>query len=107
MMKYRLVITFVVVVMVAFISLGGVSTATTSSSAGPAAASSPATAKVIKTVGLVKTITPTTLYLENNQKYDLRDVKVTKDSGKAIPHKKKKADMLFVNGVLKEVTIYY
>ncbi|MGB5217828.1 MAG: hypothetical protein WBN66_05980 [Smithella sp.] len=107
MLKYKLVIAFVVVVMLAFISLGSVSTALTSSSAGPDEASSPATAKILKTVGIVKTITGTTLYLENNKKYDLRDVKVTQYSGKAIPNKKKKANMLFVNGVLKEVTIYY
>jgi len=106
MLKYILVITFVVVIIFALISLGSVGNALTSSSPGPDESSSSSTAKVVKTVGLVKTITPTTLYLENNQKYDLRDVKVTKDSGKAIPHKKKKADMLFVNGVLIEVAIY-
>jgi len=68
---------------------------------------SPSTTKILKVVGLVKMVTATTLYLENKKKYSLTDVKVINKTYKSIPGKKKKAEMIFVNDVLKEVSIYY
>jgi hypothetical protein len=56
-------------------------------------------------VGIVKMITSTTLYLENNKQYNLSNVKVTYNKSKIISNKKKKAEMFFINDVLKEVTI--
>ncbi len=77
------------------------------SSGGGDAASSPSPTQILKVVGLVKMVTTTTLYLENKKQYNLTRVKVMDNTGKAIPGKKKKAEMLFVNNVLKEVKIYY
>jgi hypothetical protein len=91
-----------IIVMVVFTGSGMALT-----SAGLGNDSSPSTTKILKVVGLVKMVTATTLYLENKKKYSLTDVKVIDKTYKYIPGKKKKAEMIFVNDVLKEVSIYY
>lgn len=76
-------------------------------SAGLGKDTTPSTTKILKVVGLVKMVTATTLFLENKKQYSLTHVKVMDNTIKVIPGKKKKAEMIFVNGVLKEVSIYY
>lgn len=93
------------VLMIVMVVAAGSSMALTS--AGLGKDSSPSTAKILKVVGLVKMVTATTLYLENKKQYSLTYVKVMDNTSKFIPGKKKKAQMIFVNGVLKEVSIYY
>jgi len=60
-----------------------------------------------KVVNYIDKIQNNTLYLENKQRYNLRNVKVTKLSGgnNRVSNKKRSAEMLFINDVLKEVTI--
>ncbi len=107
MLKYKILSGLFVAIMFAVLSFGS-SMALTSSSSGSTTTPSPSTTQILKVVGLVKKVTATTLYLENNKQYNLTHVKVTYD--KSIPasrKKKKKAEMSFVNNVLKEVRIYY
>jgi hypothetical protein len=62
--------------------------------------------KILNRTGFIVKIQKNTLYLENNERYSLSNVKVKELSGgNHVSDKKKTADMLFVNGVLKEVTI--
>jgi hypothetical protein len=103
MLKYRFVTGLVVLIIFASASF---SVALMSSGGSkPNAVSSPSQAKILKVVGIVEKISDNTLYLENNKKYDLRNVKVTYNKGKRISENKKTAEMLFVNGVLTEVVI--
>ena len=102
MSKYKFVTGLVVLMIFASVSF---SIAFTSTSKELNTASSPSTTKILKVVGVVKMITSTTLYLENNKQYNLSNVKVTYNKGKINSKKKPKAEMFFVNDVLKEVTI--
>jgi len=102
MSKYRFVTGLVVLLIFASVSF---SIAFTSTSNGLNTASSTSTTKILKVVGIVKMITSTTLYLENNKQYNLSNVKVRYNKGKINSKKKQKAEMFFVNDVLKEVTI--
>jgi hypothetical protein len=102
MSKYKFVTGLVVLIIFASVSF---SIALTSTSEELNAASSPSTTKILKVVGIVKMITGTTLYLENNKQYNLSNVKVTYNKSKIISKKKQKAEMFFVNDVVKEVTI--
>ena len=102
MSKYKFVTGLVVLLIFASVSF---SIALTSTSKELNTASSPSTTKILKVVGVVKMITSTTLYLENNKQYNLSNVKVIYNKGKINSKKKQKAEMFFVNDVLKEVTI--
>jgi hypothetical protein len=79
--------------------------ATSSGGSNTVSSSSQDQTKIFKVVGIVKMITSNTLYLENNKQYNLSNVKVTYNKSKIISKKKQKAEMFFVNDVLKEVTI--
>ncbi len=62
--------------------------------------------QVTKSSQFVKTIANNVLYLEGNKSYDLKDVNVIDLTGKSrISDKKKLAELMFVNGVLKEVIL--
>ena len=63
--------------------------------------------RMYNVVHFIKKIENNILYLENKQQYDLRHVKVTRLSGKSsrLSNQKWAAEMLFINGVLKEVVI--
>ena len=102
MSKYRFVTGLVVLLIFASVSF---SIALTSTSKELNTPSSTSTTKILKVVGIVKMITNTTLYLDNNKQYNLSNVKVTYNKGKINSKKKQKAEMFFVNDVLKEVTI--
>jgi hypothetical protein len=102
MSKYKFVTGLVVLLIFASVSF---SIALTSTSKELNTPSSTSTTKILKVVGIVKMITNTTLYLDNNKQYNLSNVKVTYNKGKINSKKKQKAEMFFVNDVLKEVTI--
>jgi cytochrome c-type biogenesis protein CcmE len=102
MSKYKFVTGLVVLLIFASVSF---SIALTSTSKELYTASSTSTTKILKVVGIVKMITSNTLYLDNNKQYNLSNVKVTYNKGKINSKKKQKAEMFFVNDVLKEVTI--
>jgi len=63
--------------------------------------------RVTKSSQFVKRIANNVLYLENIKKgYDLSGVNVIDLTGKSrVSQKKKLAELMFVNGVLKEVTL--
>ncbi|MFA6411648.1 MAG: hypothetical protein WCW53_03060 [Syntrophales bacterium] len=73
----------------------------------PSPAAAPARTKTLRVTGVVKKMENNVLYLENNKRYDLRNVKVTEayDLNNRISDKKRMAEMLFINGTLKEVNI--
>lgn len=102
MRKFRLITGLIVIIVFSLLSI-------CMAEEGPDGASgaSSSTVEILKTVGIIKMIKGDTLYLENNQKYNLSSAKVKYDPGKPKPGKKRKAEMYFVNDVLKEVTIYY
>lgn len=104
MLKNKILSGLFVLILFTLISTTGMAL---TSSGGGDATSSPSPTKILKVAALVKMVTTTTLYLENKKQYSLTRVKVMDNTGKAIPGKKKKAEMLFVNNVLKEVKIYY
>lgn len=99
------------VVLIAVISsiflIVSLSQAVTTTGGAGTASSSPSQTRMIKVIGFIKKIENNVLYLENNQHYDLRNVSVTdlSGSGNRISTKKRTAEMLFVNGQLKEVVI--
>lgn len=62
--------------------------------------------KVTKTSQFVKRIANNVLYLEGNKSYDLSGVNVIDLTGtKRVSQNKKLAEMMFVNGKLKEVIL--
>ncbi|HET6459360.1 MAG TPA: hypothetical protein VFG29_01105 [Syntrophales bacterium] len=62
--------------------------------------------QVTKSSQFVKRIANNVLYLEGNKSYDLSGVKVIDLTGtKRISQNKKLAELMFVNGVLKEVVL--
>jgi hypothetical protein len=69
----------------------------------------PSQRQILKVTAAVKKIENNTLYLQSGKKYDLRDVSVhyaKSAKGKAHSPSGKMADMLFINDVLMEVSIY-
>jgi hypothetical protein len=62
--------------------------------------------QVTKSAQFVKRIANNVLYLEGNKSYDLSGVNVIDLTGKRrVSDKKKLAELMFVNGVLKEVIL--
>lgn len=61
--------------------------------------------EILKVAGVVDKIENNILYLQSGQKYSLDGVRVEYSKGKPVSRSKKMADMFFVNGQLKEVTI--
>ena len=62
--------------------------------------------QVTKSSQFVKRIANNVLYLEDKKSYDLKNVKVMDLTGKSrVSEKKKLAELMFVNGVLKEVVL--
>jgi len=104
MSKYRIALLLIIpsLLLIGFLSQA---VAVTGNLPSPAAA--PARTKMLKVTGVVKKIQDNVLYLENNKRYNLKNVKVTEayDRNNRISDKKLMAEMLFVNGTLKEVNI--
>ena len=61
--------------------------------------------KILKVAGVVSKIQGNVLYLNNGEKYSLSGIKVEYSKGKPVSRTHKMAEMFFINGVLKEVTI--
>ncbi len=102
MLQFRYILILAVITFFLIVSLGQAVT----SDDGAALPDSPSSTKILKTTGVVKAIKGNVLYLENNKKYDLRNVKVTQSKViKSVSTKKRIAEMFFINGVLKEVVI--
>jgi len=104
MLHFKYIYIVVSVVLMSFFLIGTESLAVTPMSGTPAA-SSPSQTKVLKVAGIVSKIQDNTLYLENGKKYSLKGVKIEYGKGKSVSRGKKMAEMFFINGVLKEVTI--
>jgi hypothetical protein len=100
-MVYALIISFL------FIFYVGDAGARMATSAGGEKGSPPANQnQVTKSSQFVKRIANNVLYLENNKSYDLTGVNVIDLTGKSrVSEKKKLAELMFVNGVLKEVIL--
>jgi len=83
------------------------SQAVTSTSASGMVQERKSQVKIFKVVYFIAKIKNEILYLENKQRYNLSNVKVTRLSGGTnhISDKKRTAEMLFVDGILKEVII--
>jgi|SRR5208283_6039643 len=106
MSKYRFVTGLVGLLIFASVSFSvALTPSSESKSHTKSSTAQPTQPKVLKVVGVVVKISGNTLYLENNKKYDLSNVKVTYNKGKKIAKSKKIAEMFFVNNVLKEVSI--
>ena len=105
MLKYKLTSVFSIVAIFFLVSISSAAVATGASGAG----SSPSSVKVLEKTVIVKKLESNTLYTINGQKFDLRNAKVsnfTSRDGKTATGKKMiTAELLFVNGVLKEVVI--
>jgi hypothetical protein len=90
----------------ALLFLGTSSFAVVAQKSGTGTGLSPSQTEILKVTGVVKKIEKNVLYLENGTKYDLNGVKATYSKGRPVsPSKKRIAEMFFVDGVLKEVTI--
>jgi len=103
MSKYKIVLLLIIPSFLLIITLGQ-AVAITSNTPHAAA---PSQTKMLKVTGVVKKMQDNILYLENNKRYNLRNVKVTEayDRNNRISDKKRMAEMLFINGKLKEVNI--
>ncbi|OQB54209.1 MAG: hypothetical protein BWX99_02186 [Deltaproteobacteria bacterium ADurb.Bin151] len=101
--KYIVVLSILFILFTAYPIQAVVSTG--GSTGGSAAGELTGQPAIMKFVGVVDKIENNTLYLQSGQKYSLNGVKVEYSKGKPISRSKKMADMFFVNGVLKEVTI--
>lgn len=75
-----------------------------SRSAPPSSAASPKMNIIVEDV--IK-ITGDTIYLKNKKQYSLSGVSVVRQDKKTMPNKVRKAKMVFVNNVLKKVTLFY
>lgn len=104
MLHFKYISMVVSIVLMSFFLIGTESFAVTPE-AGTPAASSPSQTKVLKVAGIVSKIQNDTLYLENGKRYGLKGVKIEYGKGKPVSRGKKMAEMVFINGVLKEVTI--
>jgi hypothetical protein len=100
-MAYALIISFL------FVFSVGAAGARMATSAGGGKGAPPAGQnQVTKTSQFVKTIANNVLYLEDKKSYDLTGVNVIDLTGtKRVSQKKKLAEMMFVNGKLKEVIL--
>ena len=104
MLHFKNIYIVVSIVLMSFFLIGTESFAVTPEPGTPVA-SSPSQTKVLKVAGIVSKIQNDTLYLENGKKYSLKGVKIEYGKGKRVSQSKKMAEMFFINGVLKEVTI--
>ncbi|MFH1080967.1 MAG: hypothetical protein V1766_12045 [Pseudomonadota bacterium] len=104
MLKCKMAIMAVISSIFLVVSLGQAVTATRGSVTGSSTSSQ---SRMMKVIGFISKMENNVLYLENNQRYDLRNVSVTdlSGSGNRVSTKKRTAEMLFVNGVLREVVI--
>jgi len=108
MRKYKIVlITGMAAILLSFPLGQGQAVTSIGSSGKTSEETSQERVRIYKVVGFIKKIENNILYLENKQQYNLRSVKITRLSGKSsrISNQKWAAEMLFVNGVLKEVVI--
>ena len=98
---YALIISF------SFIFSIGDAGAAMATSAGGRKGNPPANQnQVTKSSQFVKRIADNVLYLENKKSYDLKEVNVIDLTDKRrVSEKKKLAELMFVNGVLKEVIL--
>lgn len=96
-----------VIISFLFIVSTGVAGARMATGAGGVKGAPPAGQnQVTKTSQFVKKITDNVLYLENKKSYDLTGVNVIDLTGKKrVSQNKKLAEMMFVNGKLKEVIL--
>jgi hypothetical protein len=104
MLKYKLTSVFSIAAIFFLVSISSAAVATGASGAG----SSPSSVKVLEKTVVVQKIESNTLYTINGQKFDLRNAKVSNftSGGKNATRKKMiTAELMFVNGVLKEVVI--
>jgi len=100
-MMYVLIISFLFV-----FSVGSAGAAMHSSAGGPTGTPPPNQTQVTKSAQFVKAIANNVLYLENNTSYDLSGVKVIDRTGTSRVSKKKiMAELMLMNGVLKEVIL--
>jgi len=98
---YALIISFLFV-----FSVGDAGGRTATSAVGGKGAPPANQTQVTKSSQFVKRIANNVLYLEGNKSYDLTGVKVIDLTGKRrVSEKKKLAELMFVNGVLKEVIL--
>lgn len=104
MLHSKYICVAVSILLISFFVIGTESFAVTPGPGTPAA-SSPSQTKVLKVSGVVSKIQNNTLYLENGKSYSLKGVKIEHGKGKPVLQGKKMAEMFFINGVLKEVTI--
>lgn len=104
MSHFKYICIIVSIVLMSFFLIGAESFALTSVPGTPAA-SSPSRTKALKVAGVVSKIQNDTLYLENGKRYSLKGVKIEYGKGKPVSRNKKMAEMFFIDGVLKEVTI--
>ncbi len=72
---------------------------------GTATGSSASSAKILKVAGIVSKVQNNVLYLSHGEKYSLSGVTVIYSKGQPVSRSHKMAEMFFINGVLKEVTI--
>jgi hypothetical protein len=101
MLKFKYII---ILAVLAFILTGTQSFALVAKS-GTAAGASPSQTKILKVAGVVSKIQGNVLYLESGNQYNLSGVKVSYSKGTPVSRTRKMAEMFFINGVLKEVTI--
>lgn len=108
MLKNKMCFITVITAVFLIFFVGAGLTATLVSKGGTASMKpSPSSTGMLKVTYFVKKIQNNVLYLENNQRYNLNNVKLTilPGSGNIGTGKKRRAEMVFINNVLKEVTI--
>ena len=100
-MAYALIISFLFV-----FSVGDAGALTATGVVGVKGAPPANQTQVTKSSQFVKRIANNVLYLEGSKSYDLTGVNVIDLTGKSrVSDKKKLAELMFVNGVLKEVIL--
>lgn len=104
MMKFRLIIGIISVI---FFTTSASLAVTVINKSGGSGSSAPSSVKIFKTTVMVTKFENNTLYAANGQKYNLRNVKVNDytASRKIKTDKNMTAEFMYVNDVLKEVTI--
>ncbi len=104
MSHFKYIYMIVSIVLISFFLISSEGFAVTPAPGTPAASSRSQT-KVLKATGIISKIQNNTLYLENGKTYSLKGVKIQYGKGKPVLSGKKMAEMFFINGALKEVTI--
>lgn len=104
MLHFKYTYIVVSIVLMSFFLISSESFAATPAPGTPAV-SSPSRTKMLKAASPVTKIENNTLYLDNGKKYGLHGVKIEYSKSKPLSAKKKIAEMVFINGSLKEVTI--